>query len=266
MTEEMIIPREAIQEQCLKIANVVDRICRSNNVEYSLCGGSAIGAYVYNGFIPWDDDIDLMMTRNNYEKFLKYFDKEAPKGYRLLNYRSVQSVNVPTLFSRIEKTDVDVVEKIAGKIRKGHAFVDITVMDNIPTKIMHRTILIYGAYIYAKLYKINGMCPSTWWKRLLFNLAKMNGEKKVFLDYKKYESICAKYKDKNTVYCAELLSAAYSGYLYKREWFDKYEDILFEGCSFRIIHDYMEYLYTRYGKKEFPKDIPEEQRFNTHIL
>lgn len=266
MEKEMTTSKRMIQEHCLAIAKVIDEICRNNNVEYSLCGGSVIGAHIYNGFIPWDDDIDIMMTRDNYEKFLKCFLKEAPEEYRLLNYRRSHTIMVPTLFSRVEKLDTKVIEKIAGKEREGHIFVDITVMDNIPSKAIHKAILLQGAYVYTKLYKINAMCPSTRWKKAIFNLIKINRREKIFLDYKKYESRCMKYKNKKTTYCAELLSAAYAGYLYKREWFDEYEDIAFEDCHFRIIHNYMEYLHTRYGKREFSKEVPEEHRFNTHIM
>ena len=70
MNQELL---KRVQKDCLEIMIDIDKVCRENNIDYSLCGGSVIGAMLYNGFIPWDDDIDIMMTRKNYEKFLKLY-------------------------------------------------------------------------------------------------------------------------------------------------------------------------------------------------
>ncbi|MBQ4417898.1 MAG: LicD family protein, partial [Butyrivibrio sp.] len=58
-----VIKPEEIRHRCLAIAKDIDRVCTKYGIRYSLCGGSVIGAHLYRGFIPWDDDIDLMMTR-----------------------------------------------------------------------------------------------------------------------------------------------------------------------------------------------------------
>ena len=65
-----------LQLKCLEMLDVVDRICKEHNIKYSLCGGSVVGAHLYNGVLPWDDDIDLMMTRENYNQFLSIAEKE----------------------------------------------------------------------------------------------------------------------------------------------------------------------------------------------
>ena len=53
-----------------EMLNVFDSFCRENNIEYSLAYGTLLGAVRHKGFIPWDDDLDVMMTRENYNKFL----------------------------------------------------------------------------------------------------------------------------------------------------------------------------------------------------
>ena len=55
----------------------VDRICRLHNLNYSLAYGTLIGAIRHNGIIPWDDDIDVQMPREDYEKFIEIYKKEG---------------------------------------------------------------------------------------------------------------------------------------------------------------------------------------------
>ena len=57
-----------------------DKICRDNGIVYYLGGGTALGAVRHGGFLPWDDDVDLYITRENYNKIIEkhnFFSKEA---------------------------------------------------------------------------------------------------------------------------------------------------------------------------------------------
>lgn len=60
----------------------LDAFCKENNIQYFLCGGTLIGAIRHNGFIPWDDDIDVMMTRENYDKFAKLYSIKDKSEYK----------------------------------------------------------------------------------------------------------------------------------------------------------------------------------------
>ena len=117
------------------------------------------------------------------------------------------------------------------------------------------------SYTHLDVYKRQG------WKKALFNVmtGKVNDEGSLKA-YEKYEDFCRKNTNKNTEYCAELMSAAYSGYLYKRKFFDNYIDVSFENIKLIVIHDYMDYLHMRYGNREFTKEVPKDQRFNSHII
>lgn len=67
---------EHLQKVILSIAKDIDLLCCKNNIEYYLLGGSCIGAIRHKGFIPWDDDLDIIMTPENYSRFLSIAKKE----------------------------------------------------------------------------------------------------------------------------------------------------------------------------------------------
>ena len=73
----------SVQKELLKIFKVIKTLCEQNNISYYAVGGTALGAVRHNGFIPWDDDIDLGIPINEYDRFLKIFKKQLPAPYKL---------------------------------------------------------------------------------------------------------------------------------------------------------------------------------------
>ena len=67
---------EEIQNESLRMLSIIDQFCIENGIQYSLGYGALIGAIRHKGFIPWDDDIDLIMTRPNYLRFVSLFNKD----------------------------------------------------------------------------------------------------------------------------------------------------------------------------------------------
>ncbi len=72
-----------VQETELELCSCVDAICRKHNLTYSLAFGSLIGAVRHNGFIPWDDDIDILMPRPDFDRLLEVIRPELPPYYEL---------------------------------------------------------------------------------------------------------------------------------------------------------------------------------------
>ncbi|HNZ63572.1 MAG TPA: LicD family protein [Bacillota bacterium] len=81
------VPLRSVQLVELDILKAVDKICRKYNIPYMLYGGTMLGAIRHRGFIPWDDDIDICMLRNDYERFLEIASHELPDHLVLSNYK-----------------------------------------------------------------------------------------------------------------------------------------------------------------------------------
>lgn len=77
---------EDIQKQMLRLLRIVDTICKDNGLRYFLDGGSAIGAYRHGGFIPWDDDLDICMIKQDYLRLVSELKKMDRSKFFLFDY------------------------------------------------------------------------------------------------------------------------------------------------------------------------------------
>ncbi|MCQ2214299.1 MAG: LicD family protein [Bacteroidales bacterium] len=116
------------QMKCVQmdILSFVHDFCVKNNIKYSLCGGSAIGAIRHKGFIPWDDDIDIFMLREDYDKLVSTFEDE--RGVYLVHSLKDNLYSLP--FAKIEDTRTIIVEKSNMKDSLG-INIDVFPVDNL---------------------------------------------------------------------------------------------------------------------------------------
>lgn len=118
-----------IQQKLLQMMKEIDQICRDNDIHYTLGGGTAIGAIRHRGFIPWDDDIDLYMTRDNWEKF-KVAEKEGKFPPNRVIESAETDIEYANTFGRYVTTDSSSVHsnQIIANDAGGHV-IDIFVFD-----------------------------------------------------------------------------------------------------------------------------------------
>ena len=95
---------DAIQEVLLAYLLEVDRICKKHNIQWYLGGGTLLGAARHHGFIPWDDDVDIMMLRKDYDKFLEVAPDELPDGMILQDPKKDKRYNYAYAKLRITDT------------------------------------------------------------------------------------------------------------------------------------------------------------------
>lgn len=116
----------------LKILSVIDTICRRHNIKYFAEWGTLLGAVRHKGFIPWDDDLDVAMLRDDFQRFLHYAKKELPEPYLLFD---VSSEEYDQLMARVMNSQRLVLdEKLLNEFYDFPyaAGVDIFVLDYLP--------------------------------------------------------------------------------------------------------------------------------------
>lgn len=99
---------EEVQQKSLELLKDIHEFCEENGIFYVLCGGSLIGAVRHNGFIPWDDDIDIALPRPDYDRFIKTY--KSKNGYKLFSREVEGGEGVFFAFARVcdvEKTYID---------------------------------------------------------------------------------------------------------------------------------------------------------------
>lgn len=240
-----------IQLKCLEILQVVDDICRRNEIEYSLCGGSVVGAHLYKGFLPWDDDVDLMMTRQNYNKFLEIAPKELPGHYSVHNYQS--NAEFSSLFTKIIDNNTTLVQS-DGQI--SGIFLDITVYDRIP----HNSLASIDIFLWKVSQVVSiGKIPGRPFRNLMLNTILKDNRKYFKFFQKVVESIG---KTSSRYSYSELFGAYANTVKYLPQIFEHYSEIQFEDKEYMIVRDYIDYLVTRYDRTDFRE--PKEKQVPSH--
>ena len=131
----------ALQLMELEGLKELDRICRKHDIKYSLGGGTCLGLLRHGGFIPWDDDIDVDMTIENYDKFLSVVEKELDHDRFYFRGRQTDKKCLRTS-SRIELADTHMLQKRWENNNKDiGVFVDIFSWSYLPSNKFLRKIV-----------------------------------------------------------------------------------------------------------------------------
>lgn len=242
----------------------VDKICKQEGIQYFLAAGSLLGAIRHNGFIPWDDDVDIWLKRNDYERFLKVFPNYANDLYFLQNRKTDKFFLLPGISRLCINGTNKWPEDYCGK-RKFHTgiFMDIFPLDlayentkkNIRVQkklkiimsiLKHKTVpLKFGKSFKNKLLIfVSKIFPagvlSSYYERTLKKVNKTDSECITYY--------CSSYKPSKTTY--------------KKAWFDTSSRYSFESGSFPVPVDFKNVLETLYGhdymnpRKTKPESIP----------
>ena len=137
MEEKLQEKLNQIQAANLKMLKEIDRICRKHDIGYRLDSGTLIGAVRHKGFIPWDDDADIIMRRDDWERFREIAPSELPDSMELMTPEDLAEINAfydftPRIIYRNCRKCVPDEETAYYGERLNRLWIDIFLEDNIP--------------------------------------------------------------------------------------------------------------------------------------
>lgn len=255
---------EKLHECILIIAEEIKRICIKNEIKYFLIGGSLLGSLRHNGFIPWDDDMDIGMLRKDYEKFVSVASRELKSDYFISSIDSEKNYGLPFVKIRLKGTHFR--ESIEPLENEDGIFVDIFPIDRIPDWTVSRTIQSLELRLYkrALLYKCHYRVDDSSQNKVIVAVTKMLGLLPKEYISRKLKKVQQKYNNKHSKMYANLCSSyAYGKEVFPCDTLDK-ECIMadFEENEYPISPDADRILNLLYG--DYMKLPPEEKRIFRH--
>lgn len=234
------------QEYLLKLFREVDEICREHNLRYMLAGGSLIGALRHEGFVPWDDDVDLYMPRSDWEKFVEICKTELPPN-REIQCSEVDR-NYTNSFPRYASNNTCAIHKsqIIGKDCGGE-IIDILTLDPIPADDReyekYRThMMIYSDLINISVgYSDRWEIPASMYLKYLLSYIFL-GKKRTL---EKLEKIMFSYNEEE----CDRYAMRWGGcpFLFDKDMMFPVKEGIFEGQKAMIPNKCSDYLIWHYG-------------------
>lgn len=246
---------EEVKRIALDILAYVDAICQVNNLRYSIYYGTLLGAVRHQGFIPWDDDIDIVMPRNDYQKLLNILEKD--ERYLLLDQQTRQ--NYRYTFAKV----VDTTTKAKSTQYFGSedidygVFIDIFPMDGVPEEKSEKNkfwqecesyrkkMLDTMGFAYARSNSLFKSIGKLILRYPYHRKLKQQGNYNYWRG--KYEKSANRYNFDESKYCGFMETVNNDWGVFPVSWFDEFETIIFEGIKVRTIRAKEEFLSTRYG-------------------
>lgn len=247
----------------LQMLHEIDRVCRKHNITYTLFAGTALGAVRHGGFIPWDDDLDVIMLRPDYERFLALAPAELDGAVYYLQREF--SEHWPMFFSKLRKNGTACIERYIPRDPLAHQgiYIDIFPCDNlsdVPAK-RGRQFLASKVVIARALYQ-RGYLTDNPGKKLAMQLSRCLPEEALWA-----YAVDREETGSRMVHSFFGASSRYEKSIYPREWFTEMVLLPFEDGEFPVSAHYDELLTTLYGDYMTPTPIEKRgQKVHAEIV
>jgi len=260
------IGKEELKYIQLEILKEIDVFCKKHLLSYSLCGGSLLGAIRHKGYIPWDDDIDIMMPRPEYEKFSSLFNADLSEHANLKFINCDNDIQYFQPFGKVVDIRTFMTNAYDRPLDILGVNIDIFPCDGLPNNDAERDLY------WKRIAKAKN------WNTLFYQRKndKEKGFKKIvrwFLFYlfklfsaNTYAKKLNKIAMKNDFDTSSYVACSIFGYGRKEEMpksvFDKFVELDFEGKKFKAMQGYEIYLKNLYG--DYMKLPPLEKQVAKH--
>ncbi len=266
------IPLKTIQHFGFGILTYIRDLCDQNGLRYYLAYGTLIGAVRHQGFIPWDDDIDIHMPREDYLKFVDIVNKEPHPYYRLISRET--SPRFSHILAKMIDSRTKLTQKTAWseKVQLG-VYVDIFVLDGAGNTLVEAEATYLNARAcYSQWEKAATiMFPPQQERRFAFNRWCRNIPAKIlgvhhFMD--KHAAICMQKSFDACEYVGAMAAGTKepSRNIWKRDWFGEGTSVVFNGESFRAPKNWDAVLRPEYGNYMVPPPVEKRNTNHQYIL
>ena len=242
----------------LGIFDKIHAFCTERGIRYSLGGGTLLGAVRHKGYIPWDDDIDIMLPRPDYDRFLKGFEGKYAE-LNLQYYGNDITCCIP--FAKVYDNRTVLIEKL----QKSGIYIDVFPIDGLPEESKIKDYLsiynnqLHKIYFMTPFYKITGSLKD----RMKYYVKKVvypTRDKYIMMFYDFLKSYSFEKSENAGAICGIYAEKE----LMPRETFESYITVEFEGRQYMAIKDYDAYLAKHYGDyMQFP---PKEKQVSHHVF
>lgn len=277
----MEMPLENLHKKLFETLCFLDRVCREQGLAYYLAYGSLLGAVRHQGFIPWDDDVDVWMPRDDFMKLLEYLRLHNTDERFVLNEGKYKPKgDRPSEFQiRVLDTQTKISRQYAGTRIEAYLWIDIFALDQVPAakkgqylKKFKRELLMYKiARCKNFLIVDNSMFGKV--NKAIYVLHNKFGMFKNCLKEEKHQASVVKaltrYQTSSAAKDMEYFSyaAVYLGKpekcFFKKEWFSKPVELQFDGKSFYSPENWDAILKTLYN--DYMKLPPEHEKYSHSV-
>ena len=246
----------------LMILEDVIIFCNENNIRYYVFFGTAIGAVRHGGFIPWDDDIDIVMFREDYEKFLKLFSTKCSEKYEILSMNTTEDYVVSFAKISLKGTRMDYWWADTASFVQGIQ-IEIFPLDYVSKNSFKRKLYYYACTLFLHLQLNSNSLIKSESKFKQFIHSSLYHFSKFFklnnFYRKKYYEILTMYNKRENKFVVDS-SFQYGNLVFETEDFEPSETIKFENLQVKIPKNYDKILTQIYG--DYMKLPPKNQRVN----
>lgn len=238
---------DELRELQMQILDYVDTFCRNHDIEYTISGGTLLGAVRHGGYIPWDDDIDIQMLREEYNRFTTLWNRtKSEHPYELVNIESGNNMGYP--FGKIHNpktvTFIDNIERTG-------VFIDVFPLDYVKNQEdfddRHNRILRLYAERNLILEFMRRKEGGFNWKRAIRLLFKKRPSKSYNEIAEEINDLAKSNTDTTSPFVYEMIAGTKCKFMMPKELFNQYRTINFENRKYRSVNDYDQYLSLTFG-------------------